>query len=65
MKKILLLWSVYAFILNASAQHYYSYNNSVRLYLTDTIVVDSGNPDVENYLAFEKDDARIKLISNK
>jgi len=53
MKRTLLLWSVFAFVLSASAQYYYSYNNPVRLYLTDTVVVDSGNPDIENYLAID------------
>lgn len=53
MKRIFLLWSVFVFVLSASAQYYYSYSNPIRLCLTDTIVIEGGNPDVDNYLTID------------
>lgn len=39
-----------AFVVSVSAQYYYSYNNPIRLDKTDTAVILSGNPEVEDYL---------------
>ena len=50
MKRVIFVWFMIAFVVSVSAQYYYSYNNPIRLNKTDTAVILSGNPEVEDYL---------------
>ncbi len=50
MKRVIFVWFMIAFVMSVSAQYYYSYNNPIRLNKTDTAVILSGNPEVEDYL---------------
>lgn len=50
MKRFLSIWFMLAIVVSVPAQFYYSYNNPIFLNKTDTVVVLSGNPDMEDYL---------------
>ena len=70
MKRILSVWFMLAFIVSVPAQYYYSYNNPIHLNKTDTIVIFSGNPDVEDYLTnnpslIVSSNNKYTIISNK